>query len=67
MLIYFYYLYCFLLHFCFLLYWDFNYDLGNKYQRTNIIFSNKYNKEIFDVANLILKENHFIIKVKYEH
>ena len=41
-----------------------NYDLGNKYQRTNIIFSSKYNKEILDVVNLILKENHLVIKVK---
>ena len=40
------------------------YDLGNKYQRTNIIFSSKYNKEILDVTNLILKENHLVIKVK---
>ena len=43
-----------------------NYDLGNKYQRTNIIFSSKYNKEVIDIVNLILKDNHLVIKVKDE-
>ena len=40
------------------------YDLGDKYKRTNIIFSGKYNNEVLNIANNILKKNHLIVKIK---